>query len=338
MSVGTVLEYRGVPYRRAGRTGLLLPAFSLGLWQNYGAGHDHRTQASLITGAFDRGLTHFDNANRYGPPYGWAERVLGEVLRTDLAAHRDEITITTKAGRPVGEHPYATGGSRKHLFDAVDASLTRLGTDYVDVFYQHAYDPTTPLEETVTALADIARQGKARYLGLSNYPAEQLAEAVRLLQDLRAPLALVQPGYSLLDQGAEAAGGVLEIARGAGLGVVVYSPLAQGKLTTKYLGGDVPDTSRAAWSSFLDGGFIDDAYLAIVKRLDEAAKARGRSLPQTALLWVLRRPEVTSVLLGASRLDQLDENLGALSGAPLTDDDARELERIVAGAVALDIR
>ncbi|WP_395245576.1 aldo/keto reductase [Agromyces sp. MMS24-K17] len=334
MTTATVLEHRGLPYRRAGATGLLLPAFSLGLWQGFGSDRDQRTQASLITGAFDRGVTHFDNANRYGPPFGWAERVLGEVLRTELAAHRDEITITTKAGRPVGDHPYAVGGSRKHLLDAVDTGLARLGTDHVDVFYHHAYDPGTPLEETATALADIARQGKARYLGLSNYPAAPLAEIVALLRELRAPLALVQPGYSLLDRAAEEPGGVLDIAAEAGLGVVVYSPLAQGRLTTKYLDGAVPATSRAAWSTFLDGTFIDDAYLATVGRLDEAARARGASLPQAALQWVLRRPEVTSVLLGASRLEQLDENLGALRVAELTEADADELEAIASGTAA----
>ena len=331
MSAPTVVEHRGIPYRRAGETGLVLPAFALGLWQNFGADRDHRAQAALITAAFDRGITHFDNANRYGPPFGWAESVLGNVLHAELAAHRDEITISTKAGNPIGDHPYATGGSRKHLLDAVEASLRRLGVDNVDVFYHHRHDPDTPLDETVSALADIARQGKARYLGLSNYPPAALREAVLLLRDAGAPIAVVQPSYSLLAREPEQSGGVFDVANASGLGVVVYSPLAQGRLTTKYLGGRAPETSRATWSSFLDESFIDDEYLTLGRRLDDVARTRGLTLPQIALQWVLRRPEVTSVLLGASRLEQLDENLRALDAPPLTFEDAQELQLIAAG-------
>lgn len=315
-----IQEYCGVPYRRAGSTGLLLPVFSFGLWHGFGQGHTRRSQVDLLTGAFDRGITHFDNANRYGPPHGFAEEVLGRVLRTELAAHRDEITITTKAGNPVAPHPYGSGGSRKHLLDAVDASLQRLGTDHVDVFYSHRYDPTVPLEETTTALADIARQGKARYLGLSNYPAEHLARAIDLLQAAGAPIALYQPRYSLLDRSVERTAGEFSVIADRGVGAVVYSTLAQGLLTDRYADGVIPEDSRATWSEFLDGEFVSEEYLSRLRTLAELAERRGESIAQLALNWATRTEVVTSAILGASRVEQLDSNLGALASAPLDED------------------
>lgn len=316
--VSTVTEYRGIPYRRAGATGLVLPVFAFGLWHGFGQNHDHRSQTSLLTGAFDRGITHFDNANRYGPPHGRAEEILGNALRHELAAHRDEITITTKAGNPIAPHPYGSGGSRKHLFDAVEASLSRLGTDHVDVFYSHRHDPNTPLEETVQALADIARDGKARYLGLSNYPAEVLAQAIDLLQTAKAPIALYQPRYSLLDRSAERPGGEFDAISARGVGAVIYSPLAQGLLTDRYSNGSIPEGSRATWSEFLHADFVSEEYLDRLQVLGQIAQERQQSIAQLALSWATRSGVITSAILGASRVEQLDENIASLRAEPLS--------------------
>ena len=313
------LVHRGVPYRRAGRTGLLLPAFALGLWHSFGETRDRRSQAELITGAFDRGITHFDNANRYGPPHGHSERVLGSVLAQELRGHRDEITVSTKAGNEVAPHPYGAGASRKHLFAEIEGSLSRLQLDYVDVFYSHRHDPATPLEETVTALSDIVRQGKARYLGLSNYPPAALAEAARLLREAGAPLALAQPRYSLLDRSIERPGEVLTLAQEHGFGVVVYSPLAQGLLTDRYLDGSIPADARAGRSEFLGTDFLTPEYLARARRHAALAQEADATAAQLSLRWILRQPAVTSVLLGASRPEQFDTNLASTTIPQLSD-------------------
>ncbi|WP_053385086.1 aldo/keto reductase [Leucobacter celer] len=305
------LAHRGVPYRRAGRSGLLLPAFALGLWHSFGETRERRAQADLIVGAFDRGITHFDNANRYGPPHGHAERVLGDVLGRELRAHRDEITISTKAGNQIAAHPYGSGASRKHLLDQIDRSLERLGVEHVDVFYSHRHDPATPLEETAQALADIARQGKARYIGLSNYPPEAIAAIAPLLGEAGAPVALVQPRYSLLDRTIEREGHVLDLAETHGFGVVVYSPLAQGLLTDRYLDGAIPDDARAGRSEFLGTDFLTDDYLRRTRALAGLAESEGATTPQLALRWILREQAVTSVLLGVSKPEQLDANLAS---------------------------
>ncbi|WP_449283864.1 aldo/keto reductase [Leucobacter sp.] len=300
-----------MPYRRAGRSGLLLPAFALGLWHSFGETRERRAQADLIVGAFDRGITHFDNANRYGPPYGHAERALGDVLGRELRAHRDEITISTKAGNQIASHPYGAGASRKHLLDQIDRSLARLGVEHVDVFYSHRHDPATPLEETAIALADIVRQGKARYAGLSNYPPEAIAAIAPLLAEAGAPAALVQPRYSLLDRTIERPGHVLDLAETHGFGVVVYSPLAQGLLTDRYLHGAIPEDARAGRSEFLGTDFLTEAYLRRTRALAALAEAEGATTSQIALRWILREQAVTSVLLGVSKPEQLDANLAS---------------------------
>ena len=319
------LEYRGVPYRLAGRSGLLLSAFALGLWHSFGEHHDRRTQADLITGAFERGITHFDNANRYGPPHGHAEIVLGDVLGRELRAHRDEITVSTKAGNQVAPHPYGSGASRRHLFAEIDRSLTRLGLDHVDVFYSHRHDPATPLDETAQALADIVRQGKARYLGLSNYPPEALQTIAERLRELGTPAALVQPRYSLLDRAIEQPGHLLELADRHGFGVVVYSPLAQGLLTDKYLTGQIPEDARAGRSEFLGTDFLTDDYVQRTRAFASLAESEGATTPQLALRWILRQQAVTSVLLGVSKPEQLDVNLAS---AQLPEPSAELLARL----------
>lgn len=310
-SAESELEYRGVQYRRAGRSGLVLPEFALGLWHSFGEDGSKRSQTDLIVAAFDRGVTHFDNANRYGPPHGFAETVLGEVIATKLRAHRDEITISTKAGNPVAPHPYGSGASRHHLFAQIDRSLTRLRLDHVDVFYSHRHDPSTPLEETAAALTDIVRQGKARYVGLSNYPPAALARIADLLRDAGTPVALVQPRYSLVDREIERPGHVLELAERHGFGVVAYSPLAQGLLTDRYLGGTSPADARAGRSEFLDTSFLTPDYVRRARALADLAATHGAETPQLALRWILRQRAVTSVILGVSRSDQLDVNLAS---------------------------
>lgn len=305
------LEYRGVRYRRAGNSGLLLPEFALGLWHSFGEDRSRRSHADLIVAAFDRGVTHFDNANRYGPPHGAAETVLGEVIATELRTHREEITISTKAGNQIAPHPYGSGASRHHLFDQIDQSLARLKVDHVDVFYSHRHDPLTPLEETATALADIVRQGKARYVGLSNYPPAALSAIAGLLRDAGAPAALVQPRYSLIDREIERPGHVLDLAEQHGFGVIAYSPLAQGLLTDRYLTGTSPEDARAGRSEFLDTSFLTDEYVRRARALAELAAKNGATTPQLALQWILRQRAVTSVILGVSRPDQLDVNLAS---------------------------
>lgn len=312
-------RYERSTYRRAGHSGLDLPALSFGLWQKFGADRAFDTQREIILHAFDLGITHFDNADRYGPPHRAAQKNFGRVLARDLGRHRDEIILSTKAGNPIGPGPYHKGGSRKALLASLDHSLRDLGTDYVDIFYHHRPDPTTPLEETVGALVSAVEQGKALYVGISNYAPDRTHETTRLLRDAGVPLLVHQPRYSIFDRTIEH-NGLLDLAERDGFGLVVYSPLAQGLLTDKYL-ETIPSDARAADSAFLSPAVITDTYRRRVARLDELARSRGQSLAQLAVQWVLRRPGVTSALVGASSTRQLDHNLHALTFPPLTDDE-----------------
>ncbi|RRR99381.1 aldo/keto reductase [Glycomyces terrestris] len=317
-------RYDRMAYRRAGRSGLDLPALSLGLWQKFGTDYAYETQREIILHAFDLGITHFDNADRYGPPHRAAQQVFGRVLARDLAPYRDELVLSTKAGNPIGPSPYLRGGSRKSLLNSLDHSLRDLGTDYVDVFYHHRADPSTPLEETASALADAVRQGKALYAGVSNYTPEQAHAIAELLRVQRVPLLVHQPRYSVFDRTPELSG-LLDTAAADGFGLVVYSPLAQGLLTDKYLQG-IPAGARAENSAFLSPDAIDAVYRERAAALNALAQGRGQSLAQLALQWVLRRPEVTSALIGASSTWQLDHNVKALDFPPLTDDELKLID------------
>ncbi|MFD5895401.1 aldo/keto reductase [Streptomyces sp. NPDC060366] len=313
-------RYERLPYRRAGNSGLDLPALSLGLWQKFGDDHPFDTQRDIVLHAFDLGITHFDIANRYGPPFRAAEKFFGRVLKSDLAPYRDEILISTKAGNPVGDSPYLRGGSRKSLLASLDHSLRDLGVSYVDVFYSHRPDPTTPLEETVGALVSAVEQGKALYVGISNYSRDQAHDAAELLRRANVPLLSHQPRYSIFDRRPETEG-LLDVAAEDGTGLIVYSPLAQGLLTDKYLDGTVPADARAATSAFLSPDDISEVYRERATALNDLARKRGQSLAQLALQWVLRRPEVTSALIGASSTWQLDHNVQATEFPPLTDEE-----------------
>ncbi|MCU1527597.1 MAG: aldo/keto reductase [Frondihabitans sp.] len=330
-------RYERLGYRRAGRSGLVLPEFSFGLWQKFGDDHPYATQREILLRAFDLGITHFDNANRYGPPFRAAEKTFGRLLREDLGAYRDEILISTKAGNPIGPSPYLKGGSRKSLLASLDASLKDLGTDYVDIFYSHSPDLDTPLEETVVALASAVQQGKALYVAISNHSAERAHEASRLLRDLGVPLVLHQPRYSIFDRRVETED-LLGTAREDGHGLIVYSPLAQGLLTDKYLGGDVPTGARAENSIFLSSDDLSADYLERAGALNDLALARGQSLAQLALQWVLRREEVTSALIGASSTWQLEHNLEATSFAPFTTEELEIIDRHGVHGTGLRIR
>lgn len=303
-------RYDRVPYRRSGRSGLDLPAFSFGLWQKFGTDYSYATQREILLHAFDLGITHFDNADRYGPPRRAAQQTFGRVLARDLAAHRDELILSTKAGNAIGPSPYQRGGSRKALLGSLESSLRDLGTDYVDIFYHHRPDADTPLEETAGALISAVRQGKALYVGISNYAPDRSHAIAELLREAGVPLLIHQTRYSLYDRGPERAG-LLDTARADGFGVIVYSPLAQGLLTDKYL-ETIPAGARAENSAFLSPDVIDATYRERTAALNKIAEARGQSLAQLALQWVLRRPEVTSALIGASSTAQLDHNLAAL--------------------------
>jgi L-glyceraldehyde 3-phosphate reductase len=312
-------RYETLEYRRAGASGLDLPALSLGLWQKFGTDYPYETQREIILHAFDLGITHFDNADRYGPPHRAAQQGFGRVLAKDLAPYRDELILSTKAGNAIGPSPYLKGASRKSLLTSLEHSLRDLGTDYVDIFYSHSPDVTTPLEETVGALASAVRQGKALYVGLSNYTPERADEAAELLRREGVPLLVHQPRYSIFDRRPER-NGLLELAVADGFGLVVYSPLAQGLLTDKYLAG-IPDGARAQNSSFLSPDVIDDTYRERATALDKVARQRGQSLAQLALQWVLRQPAVTSALIGASSTGQLDHNVKALDFPPLSEEE-----------------
>jgi L-glyceraldehyde 3-phosphate reductase len=317
-------RYDAMRYRRVGRGGLLLPAISLGLWQNFGHNRPLDTQRAIVRRAFDRGVTHFDLANNYGPPYGSAEENFGRLLATDLRGHRDELIVSTKAGYDMWPGPYGEWGSRKYLLASLDQSLARLGLDYVDVFYSHRFDPDTPLEETLGALDSAVRQGKALYVGISSYSADRTREAVRILRELGTPLLIHQPSYSLLNRWIE--DGLLDVLGEEGVGCIVFSPLAQGVLTDRYLDG-VPEGSRASREGSLSSDQLTEATLAKVRALHEMAAGRGQTLAQMALAWTLRDPRVTSTLVGASSVAQLEDNLGALDNQSFTDDELARIDR-----------
>jgi L-glyceraldehyde 3-phosphate reductase len=311
-------------YRRSGRSGLRLPLLSLGLWNNFGGDFPFETGRAIVRRAFDVGVTHFDLANNYGPPYGSAEENFGRMLDLDLRPYRDELVISTKAGYDMWPGPYGEWGSRKYLLSSLDQSLRRMGLDYVDIFYSHRFDPETPLEETMGALDTAVRQGKALYAGISSYSAEKTREAAAILRELGTPLLIHQPSYSLLNRWIEPE--LLDVLGDEGIGCIVFSPLAQGMLSDKYLDG-IPEGSRAAREASLSPSLITDEALEKIRALNEIAQERGQSLAQMALAWVLRDARVTSALAGASRVEQLEANVAALDRLDFTDDELAEIER-----------
>jgi L-glyceraldehyde 3-phosphate reductase len=323
--VAAPTRYDAMPYRRTGRSGLDLPAISLGLWQNFGGEDVFETGRAILRRAFDLGVTHFDLANNYGPPYGSAEENFGKVMAADFAAHRDELVISTKAGWDMWPGPYGgIGGSRKYLIASCDQSLKRMGLDYVDIFYSHRVDPTTPLEETMGALAHLHRQGKALYVGISSYSPELTRQAAAILKSEGVPLLIHQPSYSMLNRWIEDS--LLDTLEDLGVGCIAFSPLAQGMLTNKYLGG-VPGDSRAARGGSLGGHLLSDDNIARIQALNEIAKARGQSLAQMALAWVLRDPRVTSALIGARTVAQLEDSLAALNTLGFTAEELAQIDR-----------
>jgi L-glyceraldehyde 3-phosphate reductase len=317
-------RYDAMRYRRTGRSGLLLPLISLGLWHNFGDETPIAAQRAILRRAFDLGITHFDLANNYGPPYGSAEANFGRILAEDLAPYRDELIISTKAGWDMWPGPYGEFGSRKYLLASLDQSLRRMGLDYVDIFYSHRFDPDTPLEETMGALDSAVRAGKALYAGISSYSGERTREAVRILRELGTPLLIHQPSYSLLNRWIER--DLLDVLGEEGVGSIVFTPLAQGLLTDKYLDG-IPEGSRAARRTSLDARLLNEQTLARIRALDEIAARRGQSLAQLALAWTLRDPRVTSTLVGASSVAQLEDNVGALRRLDFSDEELAEIDR-----------
>jgi L-glyceraldehyde 3-phosphate reductase len=317
-------RYSRMPYRRCGRSGIKLPAISFGLWNNFGDDRPLETQRAILRRAFDRGVTHFDLANNYGPPNGSAEANFGRHLYEDFGPFRDELIISTKAGYDMWEGPYGDWGSRKYLLSSLDASLLRMGLDYVDIFYSHRFDPDTPLEETMGALDTAVRQGKALYVGVSSYSGRRTEEAVQILRDLGTPVIIHQPSYSLLNRWIEE--DLLDVLDREGLGSIVFSPLGQGLLTDRYLDG-VPEGSRADQGRFMSRDMLSEENLARVRALNEIAQRRGQSLAQMAIAWVLRDPRVTSALIGASSVEQLDDNLGALDRLDFSDEELAEIDR-----------
>ena len=318
-------RYEAMPYRRSGRSGLLLPAVSLGLWQNFGDEQPRETGRAILRRAFDLGITHFDLANNYGPPPGAAEEHFGRALATDFAAHRDELVISTKAGWDMWPGPYGDLGSRKYMLASLDQSLRRLGVDYVDIFYSHRYDPDTPIEETLGALASAVQQGKALYAGISSYPRSRTRDAAAVLRALGAPLLISQPSYSIFNRWIES--GLLDVLEEAGAGCIVFSPLAQGMLSSRYLDG-IPEGSRASRSGSLHPAMVNEDTLARVRALDAVARRRGQTLAQMALAWTLRDTRVTSTLVGASSVAQLEENVRALEHLEFDDDDLSAIDGV----------
>ena len=318
-------RYEWMEYRFSGRSGLKLPAISLGLWQNFGDDKPGEVQRAILRRAFDRGVTHFDLANNYGPPYGQAETNFGHFLKQDFAAYRDELVISTKAGWDMWPGPYGQGGgSRKYVLASLDQSLRRLGLEYVDIFYSHRFDPETPVEETMMALDHAVRSGKALYAGISSYSAKKTHEAATIARDLGTPLLIHQPSYSMLNRWIET--DLLDELEEQGMGCIVFTALAQGLLTDRYLNG-VPEDSRAARDGSLPREHLDEAVLGRVRALNEIARARGQKLAQMALQWALRDKRVSSVVVGASSVEQLDVNLHALAGPPFTEDELAAIDR-----------
>lgn len=317
-------RYDSMLYRRCGRSGLDLPAVSLGLWQNFGHDRPLETSRAIVRRAFDLGVTHFDLANNYGPPYGSAEENFGVLMRSDLAPHRDELIISTKAGYDMWPGPYGEWGSRKYLIASLDQSLRRMGLDYVDIFYSHRFDPETPLEETMGALDTAVRHGKALYVGISSYSAERTREAAEILRGLGTPLLIHQPSYSMLNRWIEP--DLLDVLGDEGVGCIVFSPLAQGVLTDKYLGG-IPEGSRASRDGSLSPTTINEQTIAKVRALGELAARRGQSLAQLALAWALRDERVTSALVGASSVEQLEANVSSLERLDFSEEELEEIDR-----------
>jgi L-glyceraldehyde 3-phosphate reductase len=317
-------RYEEMQYRRCGRSGLLLPAMSLGLWQNFGDDRDLEESRAILRRAFDLGITHFDLANNYGPPYGSAEENFGRIFEGDFRPYRDELVISTKAGYDMWPGPYGEWGSRKYLLASLDQSLRRMGLEYVDIFYSHRFDPETPLEETMGALDTAVRQGKALYVGISSYTAEDTAEAARILRELGTPLLIHQPSYSLLNRWIEP--DLLDTLADEGIGCIVFSPLAQGMLTDKYLDG-IPAGSRASRNGSLSQNMISDETLTKIRALNEIAQGRGQSLAQLALAWTLRDPRITSTLVGVSTMQQLEGNVAALDRLDLSEGELAEIDR-----------
>ncbi|MFE5830632.1 MULTISPECIES: L-glyceraldehyde 3-phosphate reductase [unclassified Streptomyces] len=328
-------RYDTMEYRRTGRSGLKLPAVSLGLWHNFGDDRALDSQRAILRRAFDLGVTHFDLANNYGPPPGSAELNFGKIFAQDFAPYRDELVVSTKAGYLMHPGPYGEWGSRKYLLSSLDASLDRMGLDYVDIFYSHRFDPETPLEETMGALASAVRQGKALYVGVSSYTAEQTAEAARILREMGVPALIHQPSYSMINRWTEE-DGLLDTLEAAGMGCISFVPLAQGLLTNKYLKG-IPEGSRATQGKSLDPNLLSDEVLRRLRGLADIAERRGQSLAQLALSWVLRDPRMTSALIGASSVAQLEENVAALAGAPLTDEELTEIDSFAVDTAGTNI-
>jgi L-glyceraldehyde 3-phosphate reductase len=317
-------RYELMNYRRCGRSGIDLPEVSLGLWHNFGTDRPMDTQRAILRRAFDLGITHFDLANNYGPPYGSAEQNFGEIMRQDLRPYRDELVISTKAGYDMWPGPYGDHGSRKYLLASLDQSLGRMGLDYVDIFYSHRFDPDTPLEETMGALDTAVKSGRALYAGISSYSPERTAQAAQILRELGTPLLIHQPSYSMLNRWIE--GGLLGVLASEGVGCIAFSPLAQGVLTGKYADG-IPAGSRASKDSSLSTEQLSEQTLAHVSALAQIAQARGQSLAQLALSWALRDQRVTSVLIGASSVAQLEENVAAASKTSFTDAELAQIDR-----------
>jgi len=321
-------RYSKMKYNRCGRSGLSLPAISLGLWHNFGGIDSLENQRAMVRRAFDLGITHFDLANNYGPPPGSAEENFGAIFRKDLAAHRDELIVSTKAGYLMWPGPYGEWGSRKYLLASLDQSLQRMGLEYVDIFYSHRPDPNTPLEETMGALDAAVRRGKALYAGISSYSAEQTAEAARIMRSLGTPCLIHQPSYSMFSRWIEE--GLQDVLQREGIGSIAFCPLAQGLLTDRYLSGIPADSRAAKPSGFLKPKAITKDKLAKIRKLNNLAKARGQSLAQMALAWVLREGKVTSALVGASKVSQIEENVAGLAHLEFAAEELQQIDRILA--------
>lgn len=323
-------RYDQMNYLRCGKSGILLPRVALGLWHNFGSVDRFENMKDMLFEAFDKGITHFDLANNYGPVYGSAEENFGRIMESDLRPYRDEMIISTKAGYDMWPGPYGNHGSRKYLMASIDQSLKRMKLDYVDIFYHHRPDPETPLEETMGALSDIVKQGKALYVGISNYHAKDLKKAADILKANGTPLLITQPNYNMFDRWVEK-DGLLDAAAQCGCGVICFSPLAQGMLTDRYLNG-IPQDSRAARNHFLQSTSITEEKLRTIRKLNEVAQGRGQSLAQMALCWVLRENKVTTVLIGASRKEQIADNVEIMNHLDFTEDELAVIDRILAGA------
>jgi L-glyceraldehyde 3-phosphate reductase len=324
MHLAAADRYEKIPYARCGRSGLKLPRISLGLWQNFGSSTPYENAREMVLKSFDRGITHFDLANNYGPLPGSAEENFGRILAGDLAQYRDELIVSTKAGYDMWPGPYGEWGSRKYLLASLDQSLKRMNLDYVDIFYSHRYDPETPLEETMGALETAVRSGRALYVGISSYGPKKTVEAAAILRALKVPFVIHQPSYSMLNRWVE--NGLLDVLEHEGIGCIAFSPLAQGLLTSKYLKG-IPDASRAAQNGSFSKAMLSERNLEHVRTLNKIAAERGQSLAQMAISWVLRKPAVTSALIGASRFAQIEESLGALRNPNFSPEEIERIDR-----------